>query len=161
GGIAIAETIGTPIKDCVQGVVTDCRDVSPTTENFPVGANLQHSPSGRVLSLAVSADGGRLYAGTFAGVWRSDDGGSTWHHLTRPQPVSGTNDVDTPLFVPTVFDLAVDPDNPDVVLAATAHDTRNRSKSGIYRGTLLNDGSTAWSLSHQFRCSNSGNVGQI
>jgi hypothetical protein len=55
GGIASAQTSDTVIKD-----------VSPTTETFP--AEVGHSPSGRVLSLAVSRDGTRLYAGTLSGV---------------------------------------------------------------------------------------------
>src|SRR5215831_19419360 len=52
-------------------------DISPRTDNFPVSADLQHSSSGRMLSLAVSSDGERLYVGGFSGVWRSDDGGTT------------------------------------------------------------------------------------
>src|SRR5262245_16873897 len=66
-------------------------DVSPKIDNFPVTADLQHSYAGRMLCLAVSSDGERLYAGGFSGVWRSDDGGTTWRQLTRPQPASGTD----------------------------------------------------------------------
>src|SRR5712692_1186431 len=140
-------------------------DVSPTVTSF-TSADIQHSPSGRILSLAASADPApgcyvpgrrctigtppvaltpRLYAGTFAGVWRSDDGGRTWRQLTRPQPPEGVNAVPGALMVPNVYDLAVSRVNRDLVLAATAGDTRRapQSKNGIYRSA---DGGETWSL---------------
>ena len=41
-------------------------------------ANDSHSSSGRITALALGADGRRLYAGSWAGVWRSDNGGESW-----------------------------------------------------------------------------------
>ena len=153
------ECVPEPFSECGGfGPTMHCVDVSPRTDSFPHA--LGHSVSGKVLSLTVSADGQRLYAGTFSGVWRSDDGGATWHQLTRPQPPLGTNSVPGALMVPTVFDVVVSPANKDVVLAATAHDTRvpSASKNGIYRS---NDGGDSWSLVHQFNCENSPGVGQV
>jgi uncharacterized repeat protein (TIGR01451 family) len=113
-----------------------------------------------MLSLAVSADGQRLYAGAFSGVWRSDDKGETWKQLVRPQPPPGTNDVPNALKVPNVLDLAVSPENKDIVLAATAYDTRVplKSQNGIYRSQ---DGGTSWELVHQFDCPDSPGVSQV
>jgi hypothetical protein len=162
------------------GAVAQIVDVSPTVTSF-TPLSIFHSVSGRILSLAVSADPApgcfipgrrctvgtppgapiaRLYAGTFAGVWRSDDAGRTWRQLMRPQPPEGTNIVPGALMVPNVFDLAVSQVNRDLVFAATAEDTRSQSesKNGIYRSA---DGGETWSLVHQFACSGKGPVGQI
>jgi hypothetical protein len=62
-------------------------DVSQTVATYPVTVN--QSVSGIANCLAVSTDGQRLYAGTFAGVWRSDDGGRSWFALRLPRPRSG------------------------------------------------------------------------
>jgi uncharacterized repeat protein (TIGR01451 family) len=135
-------------------------DVSPKIDNFPVSANLQQSYAGRMLSLAVSSDGERLYVGGFSGVWRSDDGGTTWRQLTRPQPAPGTDTVAGALFGATVYDLVVSPANKDLVLAATFRDGRAVSKIGVYRST---NGGDSWSLAHQFTCGGVGGspVGQV
>jgi hypothetical protein len=133
-------------------------DCSPTTTTYPIEEDLQRSVSGRALALTVSADGKRLYAGTFSGVWRSDDSGVTWHQLTQPQPPMGDHVVPGALPVPNVFDIAVSPANADIVLAATAWDTRVQSKNGIYWST---NGGETWSLAHQFTCPGVLGVGQI
>jgi uncharacterized repeat protein (TIGR01451 family) len=135
-------------------------DVSPKTSEFPISANSNHSATGRTLSLAVSSDGERLYAGNFSGVWRSDDAGATWRQLTRPQPTPGTDAVPGALLGATVYDVVVSPANKDVVLAATFRDGRAVSKIGIYRST---NGGDSWSLAHQFTCFGVGGteVGQI
>src|SRR5262249_39115864 len=134
-------------------------DISPKIDNFPPSANLQHSYAGRMLSLAVSSDGERLYAGGFSGVWRSDDAGATWRQLTRPQPPPGTDTVSGALLGGTVYDLVVSPANKDLVLAATFRDGRAVSKIGVYRST---NGGDSWSLAHQFTCGGTGRrVGQI
>ena len=52
--------------------------VGPSLETFPrQPANNDHSYSGRITALAPAADGRRLYAGSWAGVWRSDNSGET------------------------------------------------------------------------------------
>src|SRR5262245_27124319 len=61
---------------------------SPRLSNSTL--NWGGSPGGRMISVAVSADGQRVYAGSgWGGMWRSDDGGSTWRQLMRPQPGDG------------------------------------------------------------------------
>ena len=57
--------------------------VAPTNANFPQD-DVQHCTSGRILSLALSADPTRIYAGSFCGVWRSDDSGQTFYQLGGP-----------------------------------------------------------------------------
>ena len=150
-----------PLASAAAGVIIN--DCSPRIGSFPIPNDNNTSVSGRTLSLTVSADGERLYAGTFSGVWRSDDGGAEWHQLTQPQPPSGINVVPGALRVPNVFDVVVSLANKDVVLAATTDDTRvpSKSKNGIYRS---NNGGDSWRLVHQFKCpvsSHSGAVGQI
>lgn len=104
----------------------------------------QHSVSGRILSLAASADFVRLYAGTFSGVWRSDDAGQTWRHLARPQPRSGDDpDVAGAIYAPVIRDLAVSPINPDIVLAGGTRSQFAVSRDGIYRSA---DGGSTWRL---------------
>lgn len=129
-----------------------CRDVSPSVFFQPFSGNRQHSVSGRMLALAVAADGKRLYAGSFSGVWRSDDAGATWIQMTAPQPPAGTNVVPGALAVPDIVDVIVSPLDRDVVFAATAADRRlpSNSKEGVYKST---DGGVSWRLVHQFACS--------
>jgi hypothetical protein len=118
------------------------RHVGPSASSF-ASLNLQHSSSGRILSLARGADSARLYAGTFAGVWRSDDAGRTWRQMTRPQPGSGEFEVPGALFAPFVFDLAASPLDPDLVLAGAASGQFVVSRDGIYRST---NGGNTWTL---------------
>jgi hypothetical protein len=115
------------------------QDCSPTLESYTpqIGVNSPKSIFGKILSLAGSADGQRIYAGAFSGVWRSDDRGDTWRQLTRPQPL-GTNEVAGAIEVPIIFDLAVSRRDKNIVLAAAAtgfSDTlvADHSRNGIYR----------------------------
>jgi photosystem II stability/assembly factor-like uncharacterized protein len=137
-----------------------CKDVSPTTTSFTMNYPSQ-SVSGRMSALAVASNGTRLYAGGFSGVWRSDDAGETWYQLTRPQPPPSLTNVAGSLRVPNVYDVAISPVDEDLVLAATAEETRvpASSRQGIYRST---DGGESWSLVYRFLCSSGpGRVGQI
>lgn len=115
--------------------------VGPTADSFPF--RLQHSTSGRILSLAASVDGVRLYAGTFAGVWRSNDRGQTWRQLTRPQPLLPNPDVPGALYAPHILDLAVSPVDANLVLAAAKGGQFRNSRNGIYRST---DGGVTWTI---------------
>jgi photosystem II stability/assembly factor-like uncharacterized protein len=168
------------------------QDCSPTLDSYspPIRVNSSTSAFGKILSLAISADGQRLYAGAYSGVWRSDDRGDTWHQLTRPQPAPKKNNVAGALEVPNIFDLVVLPRDDDrkrdddrekgrekdkegdTVLAAAATavpgllDTLvpDHSKNGIYRSE---DSGESWHLVHQFLCPGFNNfpgaepVGQI
>jgi hypothetical protein len=140
--------------------IADCTDVSPRVDSFPIADNLQQSVSGRMLTLTVSSDGETLYTASFSGVWRSDDAGETWRQLTRPQPPHAIGRVRGSLKVPNVFDVVVSPVNKELVLAATANDTRvpSQSANGIYRS---GDGGDSWRLVHQFKCAGSQGAGPV
>jgi hypothetical protein len=118
-------------------------DVGPTPATFSPQAPYDRSGSGRILSLAVAADGNRVYAGSYSGLWRSDDAGRTFRQMSRGQ--SGTFDVDVPgaLHAPHLFDLAVSPANPDIVLAAAVRSQFKPPRDGIYRSA---DGGQSWTL---------------
>ena len=84
-----------------------------------------------------------MYAGNFAGVWRSDDAGRTWRQLTRPQPPSGEFEVPGALFGPHVHSIAVSPVDPDLVFAAGRAGQFAASRDGLYRSV---DGGATWNL---------------
>jgi photosystem II stability/assembly factor-like uncharacterized protein len=119
--------------------------VGPSRTNFPrKAANDFHSHSGRITALALAADGQRMYAGSFAGVWRSDDAGETWSQLTRPQPtLSVQGDIPGALYAPHIFDLVVSPVDRDLVLVSALDSQYKDGRDGIYRTT---DGGDTWTL---------------
>jgi hypothetical protein len=108
-------------------------------------ANNGHSSTGRMTALALGADGNRMYAGSFAGVWRSDDAGLNWHQLTWPQPPIGDVSVDIPgaLYAPHVFDLVTSPADANVVLVSALDSQFVDGRDGIYRSE---DGGATWAL---------------
>src|SRR5688572_19803360 len=93
--------------------------VGPSPSTFS-SSDLQHSTSGRILSLAVAADQNTLFAGSYAGVWRSRDAGRTWRQLTGPHSDSAGPGIFAGIYAPLVFDLAASPTDPNLVLAAAA-----------------------------------------
>jgi len=117
-------------------------DVGPTPLSF-TGSAPQRSGSGRIVCLAVAADDQRLYAGSYAGVWRSDDAGRTFRQMSRPQP--GTFDAAVPgaLHAPHIFDIAVSPANPNIVLAAAVRSQFKVPENGVWRSA---DGGESWRL---------------
>jgi hypothetical protein len=117
-------------------------DVGPTPNSF-VGATPQRSGSGRILCLALAADGQRMYAGSYAGVWRSDDGGRSFTQMSRPQPGSFEANVPGALQAPHIFDIAVSPADPEIVLAAAVRSQFIGAPNGIWRST---DGGQSWTL---------------
>ena len=136
-------------------------DVSPVRARTTFGFDRFHqSVSGKALAVAMSPDGARIYLGGHSAVWRSDDGGGTWSHPERPQPPAGVSTVPGALLAPSVYDLHVSRDDPNVVLAATGRDGRVPAANGIYRST---DGARSWTLVHRFAGSNNrfGHVGSI
>jgi hypothetical protein len=147
---------------------TFIRDVSPRSDNSNASPDV--SVSGRILSLAVHPAGLRVYAGTpLAGIWRSDDGGATWRQMTRPQPAADSRGVCPGsalcgLPAPMVGDVAVSPDNPDLVFAAVSYDSRAPASFGVRPGGLdglyrsINGGET-WA--RVVSCSPAGTIGQV
>jgi photosystem II stability/assembly factor-like uncharacterized protein len=129
-------------------------DVGPSPASF--STDPRRCGAGRILSLAIASDDQRLYAGTYCGVWRSDDAGRTWRQLTRPQNGSFDANVPGALYAPYVLDLVVSPANPDIVLAAGAGTLFNPSRNGIYRTT---DGGASWSVVKVL--SGASTVGQV
>jgi len=131
-------------------------DVSPALQTF--SETIDQSVAGRANALAVASNGTRLYAGTFAGIWRSDDAGLTWRQMTQPQPAANVDAVAGALFAPDVYDIAISPQNPDVVMIGVEDDLHASAMNGIYRSE---DGGNTWSLVKQFSCSGGGPVTQI
>ena len=119
--------------------------VGPTLSNFPrQPANNNHSSTGRITALALGADGKRMYAGSWAGVWRSDDAGATWAQLTWPQPtLTVQGEVPGALYAPHMLDLAVSPVDSDLVLVSALDSQYADGRDGIYRST---DGGATWTL---------------
>jgi photosystem II stability/assembly factor-like uncharacterized protein len=128
--------------------MTQIEDVSPKWSNTTITLDpTLQSVQGRMLSLACSADGQRVYTGTYSGVWRSDDQGRTFRQMVRPQPDPAQFDVSGELGGWEVFDLAVSPNDPDLLIAVTRYDLRVTGLHGIYRSS---DGGESWALVHQF-----------
>ena len=119
--------------------------VGPTPSTFPRRpANDNHSSTGRITALVLGADGKRMYAGSWAGVWRSDNAGQTWSQLTWPQPTfTVQGEIPGALYAPHIYDLAASPADPNVVLASALDSQYVDGRDGIY---LSADGGANWKL---------------
>lgn len=120
--------------------------VGPNRDSYPLSQfQANHQPSGRMTALALAANGTRLYAGSYAGVWRSDDAGRNWFQLTRPQPGLGVVQAEVPgaLLAPHVFDLVASPSDPDIALVSAVDSQFIASKDGVWR---TSDGGASWTL---------------
>ena len=74
-----------------------------------------------------------IYAATDGGgIYKSTDAGSSWRNITRSSTIRAQNIID-----PYVNDIAVDPDEPNTVYAATGY----LGKGNIYRSV---DGGDTW-----------------
>ncbi|MEZ5292810.1 MAG: hypothetical protein R2745_17140 [Vicinamibacterales bacterium] len=123
-------------------------DISPREDNTTrrLGRDFQ-SVSGKALCCALHPAGQRAYLGGHSGIWRSDDGGASWRHLEWPQPPGTVTTVPGALLGTTIYDLAISPADPDVLLAAVGKDARMPTQVGIWRSA---DGGSTWTRVHQF-----------
>ena len=111
----------------------------------------------QVVNVSVKASNRVQYAAThLAGVWRSNDYGNNWGQLTRPQPAENEKTTGS-LNTPIVLDVAVSPEDLNIVLAAAIDDARTSPKTGIYRST---DGGKSWSMVYQPKYSD-GTVAKV
>lgn len=85
--------------------MTQIIDVSPTRSNTDA-SDIGHSVVGRMLAIACTPDAQTLYAGSYANLWKSDDGGNNWGELTWPQPDPAQFDVPGSLGGWCVLDIA-------------------------------------------------------
>ena len=85
-----------------------------------------------------------MYAGSWAGVWRSNDAGQTWSQLTWPQPtLTVQGEIPGALYAPHIFDLAASPADANLVLVSALDSQYADERDGIYR-TI--DGGANWTL---------------
>ena len=115
-GTILVGTIG-------QGVMASPDDGATWTR-----ASVRHGMHSDAIVKSLLADAGRpgvVYAGTDAGLYRSDDGGGRWRLL------------ETPMAGSMVWSMALDPADPAVMFAGTG----TPSKPGIYRTP---DGGKSW-----------------
>ena len=82
-------------------------DLSPKSSNTNIANPPDQSVSGRMLSLACSADGQTVIAGSYSNVWVSQDAGANWTQATWPQPPAGQFGIPGSLGGWCVLDLAL------------------------------------------------------
>jgi len=131
---------------------------APTATGYLHVFSWQPGSDWSAVDVTTRAAGRAVYVATpWAGVFVSRDYGVEWQQSTRPQP--GITDTSVPfaLPVPRILDVAVAPDNPDLVFAAADREGRGygnarvTSAGGVYRSE---DGGKTWSLSYTFTCGN-------
>jgi photosystem II stability/assembly factor-like uncharacterized protein len=133
--------------NCPQGVWERCLGV-PTSgfyRSADGGASWekQSVPWDPYATLSLEADPqhpGRLYVGTAAGLYRSEDDGENWVYLSDLDRVTGNvpvidwSVIPTGLESPIVYDVDLDPADSELIYAAA-------TPGGVYRST---DGGASW-----------------
>ncbi|HWX86116.1 MAG TPA: hypothetical protein VNZ48_21160 [Xanthobacteraceae bacterium] len=125
------------------GGIWESRDTgatwAPRTDRMPsiaIGA-LAFDPTDSTKVYAESGEG-NFYYNLGAGIYRSTDGGGTWHVLSSSQEqFKGSG----------FFDLIVDPKNPNILYAATIDGTK--AAGGFYKSI---NGGVSWSLKRAGTC---------
>ena len=100
--------------------------------NLAMNTLVQAASNPDVLYAGTGEGFGNIDAIFGSGIFKSTDRGATWTQLASTAGDASFN---------TVQRLIVDPNNPDIVLAATAGGGRGDSNTYIYRST---DGGTSW-----------------
>jgi photosystem II stability/assembly factor-like uncharacterized protein len=105
-------------------------DISPDQSDHDATAAWGRASGGRVngLAIAPTAPQRRFAASEWGGLYRSLDGGLTWHHLDGHLPTA-------------MWDVEVDPTNANRVYATSFFDGRVGSKAGI---SVSTDGGATW-----------------
>jgi photosystem II stability/assembly factor-like uncharacterized protein len=107
------------------GGVTWGRETFVTSQNYWCHAIMFHPSNPKIIFAAVTAQGSK------SGLWRTSDGGESWHHLTRELP--------SPSLCGRIS-LAIALSNPDVMYAQIAR-AASTSILGVYRSA---DGGETW-----------------
>src|SRR5262249_51447082 len=98
-------------------IFTQANSNGTISSNQQTTLTLATGPNGSI-AVAVSNVSGGVFAGTFSGLFLSQDGGSSWHQLTAaPNVVPGGQ-------TPVNLHLAIDPNNANIVyLTGDRYDT--------------------------------------
>ena len=90
--------------------------------------------SGLVSAIAINPSNSNLiYIGTAGGgVWRTDDGGTSWNPIFDRQLSLGVGEPGA---------LAIDPNNTDVIYVGTSRRVSAQPQAGLFKST---DGGTTW-----------------
>jgi len=87
--------------------LANIEDLSPKASNTNISNPPDQSVTGRMLSLACSADGTTVIAGSYSNIWVSQDAGANWSQATWPQPAPGQFGIPGSLGGWCVLDLAI------------------------------------------------------
>jgi hypothetical protein len=114
GFAAGAGALASPSPGAVSGTIWTAIGPGRIDEPDCCYAGVAFQANGRVNSIAVDPDNAStLYLGSAGGgVWRSDDGGSTWRPLTDQQISLG---------IGSSHAIAVDPNHPNTIYAGTSN----------------------------------------
>ncbi|MFP4347680.1 MAG: hypothetical protein ACLFQY_05310, partial [Desulfococcaceae bacterium] len=131
--ISFSSTSGIPIPGSAQtldGIASTTINNAPDGTTYAVTAKTTGASTTHVTSFAVESN--IVFAGTNGGgIYKSTNAGINWENVTRDPTVPGQNWID-----PYVNDVAIDPQDPNIVYAATGYS----EKGGLYRS--MNGGRT-------------------
>jgi hypothetical protein len=159
--VTAATGVGTPHRlaawttpSPIQGVIEHL--AAPTATKSLHVFSWQPGGAWTAVDVTTRSSGRVIYAATpWAGVFVSRDYGVVWQQSRRPQP--GISDATVPgaLPVPRTLDVAVSPQDPNLVFAAADREgrdpanARTTSAAGLYRSE---DGGKTWALAYAFTC---------
>lgn len=129
GGYSIANE---PLRPDSQGIVKEIFNPKNNKASYNQWRSSKIGGGGYILSVTISpSNPDTAYAfSDVGGIFRTDNSGRTWrmvHHTMKPQSLD------------CVRDLIIDPQNPDIIIAAVG--TQWAKQQGIYKST---DGGKSW-----------------